>query len=350
MLRLHPDGSSHQDRAVVHYPDTGIALALTTDLVEGSIVRSFVAFDDLSESGTFGDPSLATVEKGGRFLAISAEALAAFLADFRDLADTGAAARNKLRVGVIGLGYFGERHAKIYHRLPYVDLVAVCDRDVERAERIAGEPAPIRMPISAACFRARTSTRSASVFPTAMHTEPAVAAAEAGKAILLEKPLAHDAAHAKIIVDAVERNGVRFMVGHILRFDPRYVQVHEASRPEKLGTPIHLKAKRNGIRSVAARVGRNASILFYMGVHDIDAMQWVARSRIARVYAQKIERLGNGNEDALYAVVNFENGAIGSLDYSWAWPDGLMNGYKAVLEIVGTQVGRLPRLQRPGLL
>ena len=71
------------------------------------------------------------------------------------------------------------------------------------------------------------------------------------------------------------------MVGHILRFDPRYVQVYEASRPEKLGTPIHLKAKRNGIRSVAARVGKNASILFYMGVHDVDAMQWVARSRIS---------------------------------------------------------------------
>ena len=47
--------------------------------------------------------------------------------------------------------------------------------------------------------------------------------------------------------------------------------------------------------------------------------------------------LGTGNEDALYAVVNFENGAIGSIDYSWAWPDGLMNGYRAALEIVGTR-------------
>ena len=46
---------------------------------------------------------------------------------------------NRLRVGVIGLGYFGERHAKVYHRLPYVDLVAVCDRDAARAERLASE-------------------------------------------------------------------------------------------------------------------------------------------------------------------------------------------------------------------
>jgi predicted dehydrogenase len=127
------------------------------------------------------------------------------------------------------------------------------------------------------------------------------------------------------------------MVAHILRFDPRYVQVYEASRPERLGTPIHVKAKRNSIRANAKRVGRNASILFYMGVHDIDAMQWVARSRIRRVYAQKIETLDHGNEDALYAVVNFENGAIGCLDYSWAWPNGLMNGFKSSLEIVGTK-------------
>jgi predicted dehydrogenase len=74
-----------------------------------------------------------------------------------------------------------------------------------------------------------------------------------------------------------------------------------------------------------------------MGVHDVDAIQWIARSRIKRVYAQKREVLANGNEDALYAVVNLENGAIGQIDYSWAWPDGLMNGYRAAFEIVGTR-------------
>ena len=167
--------------------------------------------------------------------------------------------------------------------------------------------------------------------PDRLHEEAAVAAAEAGKAILLEKPLAHDAAAARRIVAAVERAGVRLMVGHILRFDPRYVQVFHAAAPERLGAPIHLRAKRNGIRSTAARLGAASSILFYMGVHDVDAMQWIARSRIARVYAQKVERLGTGNEDALYAVVNFENGAIGSIDYSWAWPDGLMNGFRSAL-------------------
>jgi len=243
----------------------------------------------------------------------------------------------KLRVGVIGLGYFGERHAKVYSRLPYVDLVAVCDRDSGRAERIAAElGAESYTDFGKLLGRADIDAVSICV-PDREHTAPAVAAADAKKAILLEKPLAHDTASALQIVEAVERNGVRFAVGHILRFDPRYVQVYEASHPDRLGRVLHVKAKRNSIRLNAKRVGSNASILFYMGVHDVDAMQWVARSRISRVYAQKIEVLGHGNEDAFYAVVNFENGAIGQIDYSWAWPDGFPNGFMSRLEIVGTR-------------
>ncbi|MCR4282840.1 MAG: Gfo/Idh/MocA family oxidoreductase [Bauldia sp.] len=241
-----------------------------------------------------------------------------------------------LRVGVIGLGYFGERHARIYHALPNADLVAVCDRDAARAASVGAR-------LSAAAFTdyrallARGDIDAVSIcLPDRLHTEAAVAVAEAGKAMLLEKPLAHDFVHAKQIVAAVESAGIRLMVGHILRFDPRYVQVYAASAPERIGALLHVRAKRNGIRATAKRLGNATSILFYMGVHDVDAMQWVARSRIARVYAQKIETLGHGNEDALYAVVNFENGGIGLLDYSWAWPDGLMNGYRAALEIVGT--------------
>jgi predicted dehydrogenase len=242
-----------------------------------------------------------------------------------------------LRVGVVGLGFFGARHARIYHENPVADLTAVCDVDEARAERVAAslEAAPY------ADYRdllARADVDAVSIcLPDRLHVDAAVAAAGAGKAILLEKPLAHDTPSARQIIDAVERNGTRLMVGHILRFDPRYVSVYEAADPARLGEVVHVRAKRNGTRSTAGRLGAASSILFYMGVHDVDAMQWIARSRISRVYAQKRQILGTGNEDALYAVVNFENGAIGQIDYSWAWPDGLMNGYRAAFEIVGTR-------------
>lgn len=242
-----------------------------------------------------------------------------------------------LKVGVIGLGFFGARHARIYADHPMVDLVAVADRDAGRAAEV-GALVEAEYGIDYADVLARSDVDAVSLcLPDRLHEEVAVAAAAAGKAILLEKPLAHDAATAQRIIDAVEAAGTRLMVGHILRFDTRYQQVHAAAAKELLGDPIHLRAKRNSTRATARRLGATSSILFYMGVHDIDAMQWVGRSPITQVTAKKREILGHGNEDALFALLEFANGAMGMLDYSWAWPDGLMNGFRAAFEIVGTR-------------
>jgi len=241
-----------------------------------------------------------------------------------------------LKVGVIGLGYFGARHASIYGEHLSAELVGICDRDSARVAAVSAATGAQAFSDFHALLALPGLDAVSICLPDRLHGEAAVAAAKAGKTILLEKPFAHDAETARRIMDAVEENGSRLMIGHILRFDPRYVQAYHAAAPERLGSPIHLRAKRNGVRSTAKRLGGSSSILFYMGVHDIDAMQWIARSKISRVYAQKTEMLGAGNEDALYAVVNFENGAIGNIDYSWAWPDGLMNGFRSSLEIVGT--------------
>jgi predicted dehydrogenase len=242
-----------------------------------------------------------------------------------------------LKVGVIGLGFFGARHSSLYAEHLSAELIGVCDRDPLRVAEVSGATGAQGFADFRALLALPELDAVSICLPDRLHEEVAIAAAEAGKTILLEKPFAHDAATAHRIAAAVEKSGVRLMIGHILRFDPRYVQTFHAAAPERLGAPIHLRAKRNGVRSTAKRLGGSSSILFYMGVHDIDAMQWIARSRIARVYAQKTEMLGMGNEDALYAVVNFENGAIGNIDYSWAWPEGLMNGFRSSLEVVGTK-------------
>jgi predicted dehydrogenase len=242
-----------------------------------------------------------------------------------------------LNVGVIGLGFFGSRHARVYADHPAARLQAVCDRDsATLAATVAATGARGFDDFQA--LLAHPDLDAVSIcLPDRLHEAAATAAAEAGKTILLEKPFAHSAIVARRIMDVVEANDVRLMIGHILRFDPRYVQTYHAAAPEKLGDPIHLCAKRHGGRSTARRLGASSSILFYMGVHDIDALQWIGRSKITRVYAQKREVLETGNEDALYAIVNFENGALGSIDYSWAWPDGLMNGFRSRFEIVGSK-------------
>jgi predicted dehydrogenase len=254
-----------------------------------------------------------------------------------------------LRMGVIGLGFMGGLHARLWHELPHTRLVAVADIDEATGQALA-RTYGCAFHQDSADLLARDDIDAVSIVtPDRLHVAPAMAAAAAGKHILLEKPMAHDGAAAAEIAAAVDRHDVRLMVAHVLRFDPRYVQLRAAADPAQLGDPIHLRAKRNSVRSLAQRLGSNSSVLYYLGVHDIDMLQWVARSPITRVYAQKVQKLSNGNEDALYAVLNFANGAIGTLDYSWAWPDGLPNGYWVHFEAVGTKGASFLEVRDQGL-
>lgn len=255
----------------------------------------------------------------------------------------------KLRMGVVGLGFMGSLHARLWHELPNTELVAVADLDPATGEPLARKYG-CAFHADPAELLARADIDAVSIVtPDRHHVAPAIAAAAAGKHILLEKPMAHTGAAAAEIAAAVEQHGVRLMVAHVLRFDPRYVQLRAAADPETFGEAIHLRAKRNSVRGLAQRLGANSSVLYYLGVHDVDMLQWVARSPITRVYAQKVQKLSNGNEDALYAVLNFASGAIGTLDYSWAWPDGLPNGYWVHLEAVGTKSAAFLEVRDQGL-
>ena len=246
-----------------------------------------------------------------------------------------------LRLGVIGVGFMGSLHARVWSQLPNTRLVAVADPDAEAGKGLADDLGADYHREAASLLERDDIDAVSIASPDRLHVESATAAARAGKHILLEKPMAYDAKGAEAIARAVEETGVRLMVAHVLRFDPRYVQLQAAAHPDRLGEPIHLRAKRNTIRTLAERIGADSSILCQLGVHDIDAMQWVSRSPIIRVYAQTVSKLSNGNEDALYAVVNFANGAIGTLDYSWAWPEGLPAGYHAAFEVIGTRSAAL---------
>ena len=110
---------------------------LTTDLLGGSAVRTYHDFGDLSPSGTLGDPSLASAEKGARFFAAVADALARFIEDFATWPiPEGEHMIEALRVGVIGLGCFGETpRPRLSPHCRTRELVAVCDRDREPRRR-----------------------------------------------------------------------------------------------------------------------------------------------------------------------------------------------------------------------
>src|SRR5690606_4672870 len=96
-----------------------------------------------------------------------------------------------LRIGVIGLGFFGSRHARIYAAHPAAELVAVCDRDAAARSRV-GDHFGVAAYADYQQLLHHPGIDAVSIcLPDRLHEEAALAAAAAGKAILLEKPLAH---------------------------------------------------------------------------------------------------------------------------------------------------------------
>lgn len=256
----------------------------------------------------------------------------------------------ELRVGVIGCGFIGRLHARVMHELPHAKLVGIADVN----EKIAHEVAKACDCAAYSSYNELLSRQDLDAVcicvPEEHHVAPAVAAARAGKHILIEKPIAKTFKEAMEIKSAADAAGVRLMVGHVLRFDPRYVQVHHAIERGEIGTPIHLFLKRTNPVAAPQRLNGRVSLFYYLGVHDIDLMLWYAGCDITRVYAQQVKRNpALTSEDTVMAVFNFANGAIGALELSWALPNNSALGIVAEAEVVGSKGAAFVDIRDQGL-
>jgi predicted dehydrogenase len=243
-----------------------------------------------------------------------------------------------LRAAVIGVGMIGALHARIYQSDPRTRLVGVCDTDEQRARKLGDE---LGVPAHAGHEQLLDAVRPDVVsvaVPEQARFAPAVAAAEAGCALLLEKPLAPTLDGADRLVAEVERTGARTMVNFILRSDLRYQQVHDAARSGALGQLCTLSARRRGTITGAETYGPWTSLLLSTAIHDLDMMMWVADAPVERVYAEAVVTRSAewGHEDAVLGTLRFANGVIGSIDTSWVLPAHAPEPLSAALHAVGT--------------
>jgi len=245
----------------------------------------------------------------------------------------------RVRVGIIGAGMIGELHALAFAQSPLADLVVICDANRERAKAV-GEKLSVpfvcdplevfNFPIEAVVI----------CLPEHLHFATTAKAIEEGKHVLVEKPLVVDLEEGKHLVQkAKERPDVKAMVGHILRFDPRYAQARQMITEGKVGKLSHFYARRNNRVTDALRIAPRSSSLMYLGVHDLDLMLWYAGSRAKRVFA--LANFGvlkeHGVPDTILGLIEFEGGVLGSMELSWILPKHYPGAIDGVFEIVGTK-------------
>lgn len=240
--------------------------------------------------------------------------------------------------GVIGLGFFGEKHAEVAASLPGVELQAVCTRREKRRRDIARR---LDVPRTYEDYRDLLADPNVEAVSVVTHVDdhaaPAIAALRAGKHVLLEKPMARTLAECDRIIAAAERAGRILMVGHICRFNPRYAAVREQAVAGAFGRVVSMHARRNipaaRSESVLAQIGP----LLGDGIHDTDLMLWIGGARIESVFALTHSARGLTNPDVGWAMYRFDSGAIGAIENVWFLPAGTPFRIHEQLEIVGTE-------------
>lgn len=245
----------------------------------------------------------------------------------------------KLRIGVIGLGFIGALHARILHEIPNAELVAVADVDEAKALGVAKRYHCAGYQAYETMIRSEALDAVSICSPDPAHMAAATCAAGNGLNILLEKPMANTEQQAQAIKDVVEAAGGRLMVAHLLHFDPRYAILRQAARSGQLGEVIHLHFRRTNPRSNGRRLGGETSIFWYIGIHDFEMMLACAGSKPTRVYSQQVSKINAdiGCEDSVFSTVNFANGALGMVELSWALPQNSALAVNSYAEVVGTK-------------
>lgn len=244
----------------------------------------------------------------------------------------------KLRFGLIGCGgqgkYLGE--ALAITGLGYV--VACADPDVQRAQALrewlgaeaafaSSEEMLEKMPLDA-CI---VATRHDQLQPCALQ------AVQAGKHVLVEKPMALNVQDAEALVRAAAEAGVKLMIGYTLRFMPERMLMRQLLRQGAIGEPVHINAgqiigKLNGWLNERAYGG---GPLFYVGCHILDNVLWLAQRPVRRVYAA-VEGLSETSVEASADIIlEFEGGFNAFVSTSQR-----MGGRYGWLDIIGT-AGRM---------
>lgn len=243
----------------------------------------------------------------------------------------------KVGFAVIGLGWFGEKHVHVLSKLPHVDLVAVCSRREARAKEVAAQYGAKKWYTDWSKVVKDPEVDAVSVVTHVPdHREPVVLAAEAGKHVLVEKPIAGSLKDADEMIGAAERNNIHFMVGHILRFENRYAQAKEFIEGGRIGKIVSIYARRNIPGVFAAPHLRYGSPILLDAIHDTDIMLWYLKDRVKTVYATWLNVSGNPNPEITWTVYNFKSGAKGVCESLWFLPENTPFAIDAKMEVVGT--------------
>lgn len=226
-------------------------------------------------------------------------------------------AMKKLGVAVVGTGFWGKNHARVYKELACTNLVAICDVNAERAKAIADQFGVKAYTDSSRMLRdADVEAVSVCTWSTMLAKE-ALRALNAGKHVLVEKPMATNSGQAQKLLQVADAQGLHLTVGFLMRFIPGLQFMREAVASKKIGELVSAVAKR--VSEWPERIG-DVGVLKDTAIHDIDVMRFVSGEDPICVYAKTGCMQHRTFEDYAQIMLTYESGKSAFIESNWLTP------------------------------
>jgi UDP-N-acetylglucosamine 3-dehydrogenase len=263
-----------------------------------------------------------------------------------------------LRVGLAGVGRFGQLHAGVLANLPGVELAALADPDPIDLARVAdrhGVTARYRDALELIADDRLDAVVLAT--PDEQHAPQARAALARGRHLFVEKPLAPCWQQARELQRLAAEAGVTLQTGLILRYEASHQWLQQQIVQGTFGDLVSIRARRNCSRTSFAAIADRIHTVHRTLIHDIDLLLWLTRSQVTSVMAMEVRQGDHLAPQGCFALLRLANGGVAQLESSWTVPaqapanvltDHWQGCIDAELEVVGSRrTARLQGLQTP---
>ena len=248
---------------------------------------------------------------------------------------------DKINVGVIGAGRIGTLHIEhLAQNIPDAELVAICSLDRGRVDTLAAQFNLPKVTNDYTTILADAQIDAVLICTsTDTHVQISQEAAEAGKHIFCEKPIAFDLAQIDETLAIVKKTGVKFQVGFNRRFDASFRRIREAVAAGEIGEPHILRiTSRDPGPPPIEYVKVSGGLFLDMTIHDFDMARYLIGDEVTEVYATGGVRVDPGigeagDIDTAVITLKFRNGVIGTIDNSRE----AVYGYDQRVEVFGSK-------------
>ena len=221
-------------------------------------------------------------------------------------------------VGVIGVGAMGYNHVRIYSELENANLLAISDMVRGTLDKVSKEFNTVGYVDVDNILQLEDIEAVNICVPTVFHHDVVMNAIEAGKNVLVEKPVASKLDEAQEMIDAAKDAGVMLATGHVERFNPAVRVAKRLIDEGEIGDVVTANAKRLG--PFPPRI-RDVGVAIDLAIHDIDIFNYLFEGKASSVYANMSSNLKNCKfEDHAEIITKYDNDVLTILETNWLTP------------------------------